>query len=727
VVSQRNPVPPVAPSGPPLRVRFAVILVAIATLLLGGATLVTHHLETRSAEAALLREVDQMADQLAASLALPVWYLDEDQIQDILERALVNRQIREVAVEIRAAGNALRARSRGEDGRLRPVPAEAEPGTDVAAARPIFHDGHLLGQVRATFSRRPMEAALHARIWREAGLILLLDLLLVAGLRLLLWRTVLRPLEEIRRLARAVASGDPGAPVPAGGPFRGEFAEVHQDLFRAWDLLKERYRSLGESEARYRAFFEHGPDGIVVLDPASGRILAFNDQACRQLGYDRETFAGLTLMDVEAAEGPEESRARIRRIMEAGHEDFEARHRTREGRLRDVHVTAQYIRTEGGGIYHCVWRDVTERKALQDRLTQAQKMEGLGRLAGGVAHDMNNVLAAIQGLASVHGPAQPEGSAAARAFATIVKACERGGKTVRSLLAFARKQPEEVREADLNALLQETVQLLERTTLAAVRLRLDLVPGAAPIHGDVNALSLMLMNLCVNAVDAMPGGGDLVLATRLDGAWVEVRVADSGMGMAPEVLARACEPFFTTKPPGKGTGLGLSMAFSTMKAHGGSLEILSEPGRGTEVRLRFPAAGSEASPQPVDPGLPGSGTPLRVLVADDDPLIREATAGMLVALGHAPTLTASGEEALDHLEAGLAPDALVLDLNMPGLGGSATLARVRQRWPDLPVLLASGSLDTFPGEPGPRLVHLPKPFGLRDLDQKLRQLQASGS
>jgi len=325
----------------------------------------------------------------------------------------------------------------------------------------------------------------------------------------------------------------------------------------------------------------------------------------------------------------------------------------------------------------------------------------------------------------VHGPAQPEGSPAGRAFATIVKACERGGKTVRSLLAFARKQPEEVREVDLNALLQDTVQLLERTALASVRLRLDLVPGAASVRGDVNALSLMIMNLCVNAVDAMPGGGDLALATRVEGPWVEVRVVDSGTGMSPEVLARACEPFFTTKPPGKGTGLGLSMAFSTMKAHGGTLDLQSEPGRGTEVRLRFPASGTEASPQPGEAGLPAPGARLRVLVADDDPLIREATAGMLTALGHAPTLAASGEEALDHLEAGLAPDVLVLDQNMPGLGGAATLARIRERWPDLPVLLASGSLEVLRVEAGTRLVHLPKPFGLKDLDQKLRLIPPS--
>ncbi len=703
---------------PSLRTLFLTLIVAGATLLLGGAMGAAAWIESRQARQELAREVDRAAEDLAASLTLPIWYLDEAQIEEILDRRMRGREVQSIRVSLLGVGHPDLVRARGDDA--------ADPGPLLTSERPAVHDGQALATVRVAYTTRPMEAALARRLRIQAATLLALDLLLVLGLQQLLWRTVLRPLAEIRRLARAVGSGDPAAPVPAGGGFRAEFAELHQDLHRAWDLLKARYRSIRMSEERYRTFFERGSDGIVVMDPVTRRFLAFNDQACRQLGYTRDEFAGLSLEDIEAQETAPESEAHIGQIMEAGHETFDTHHRTRDGRIREVQVTAQFIRNEGAGFYHSVWRDVTEQNALRARLAQTQKMESLGRLAGGVAHDMNNVLGAILGLASAQVEILPEDSPSAKAFRTILRACERGGKTVRGLLSFARQQPEEVREVDLNALLDESVQLLERTTLATVRLVRDLEPGLPPVRGDANALSLMIVNLCVNAVDAMPGGGTLTLGTRREGAWALVRVADTGTGMPPEVAARACEPFFTTKAPGKGTGLGLSMAFSTMKAHGGDLEIRSQPGQGTEIRLRFPAGEDAGDGRPGPEASPvGARRRLRVLVADDDDLVREGTGAMLERLGHEAVLAVSGEEALARIREGLKPDLVVLDLNMPGLGGAGTLPLLHGLAPDVPVLLATGSLEAFAmtfDASGPRVRLLPKPYSLQDLDQSLRAL-----
>jgi PAS domain S-box-containing protein len=382
-----------------------------------------------------------------------------------------------------------------------------------------------------------------------------------------------------------------------------------------------------------------------------------------------------------------------------------------------------------------LYEDVTESKAMeqalaksQAQLQQSQKMESLGILAGGLAHDMNNVLAAILGLASANLEAQPAGSRAHRAFATIIQAAERGGKVVQSLLGFARQSPVEVRELDMNGLLREEVRLLERTTLSRVHLEMDLAPDLPAIRGDQSALTNAIMNLCVNAVDAMPENGTLTLRTRvLERGRIEVQVQDNGSGMSQEVLAKALDPFFTTKNPGKGTGLGLSMVYSTVKAHDGKLKIQSEPGRGTCVRMLFPAtvpAAPVAEPAPeARPGRLG----LRVLLVDDDELIQSSMQVLLETLGHGVTAALSGEEALAKLATGFRPDVVLLDMNMPGLGGSGTLPRLRLLCPTLPVLLATGRVDQAAMnliEAHPFVALLSKPFTMRELQKQLQAATA---
>jgi PAS domain S-box-containing protein len=340
-----------------------------------------------------------------------------------------------------------------------------------------------------------------------------------------------------------------------------------------------------------------------------------------------------------------------------------------------------------------------EKARLQAQLLQAQKMESLGTLAGGIAHDMNNVLGAILGLASMglEDPALP--APARTAFGTIMKAAERGGRMVRNLLGFARQTPSEQRVLDVNEVLLEVVRLLECTTLARVRLVQDLADDLRPIQGDGGALAHAFMNLCINAVDAMPDGGTLLLRTRnLEPGRIEVQVADTGCGMTPDVLAKAADPFFTTKGPGKGTGLGLAMVYNLVKIHQGELELRSEPGRGTCVGLRFPACAAGAKcakggTTPAGPRPDSRREGLRVLVVDDDELIQESLGQLLEVLGHTAARAGTGEEALERLAAGLQVDLVVLDLNMPGLGGAGTLPRLRALRPALPVLLATGRTD----------------------------------
>jgi signal transduction histidine kinase len=389
---------------------------------------------------------------------------------------------------------------------------------------------------------------------------------------------------------------------------------------------------------------------------------------------------------------------------------------------------------DGAPLFMGVAHDITGRlqaeeqqRLLQAQLQQTQKMESLGSLAGGVAHDMNNVLGAILGLASASLESQPKDSPTRRALETIVKAAERGGKMVNSLLSFARKNPTEFRRLDVNALLREEIHLLERTTLARIRLVLDLAQDLRPIDGDAGALTHALMNLCVNAVDAMPENGTLTLQTRnLGRDWIEVLVVDTGAGMPKEVLEKALDPFFTTKGQGKGTGLGLSLAHSTVRAHRGQMDIHSEPGQGTRVELRFPVSSSAEQDTVGVPPLsqPASGEQLKVLLVDDDELIQDSIQTILGVMGHVGASARSGEEALNQLEAGYEPDVVILDVNMPGLGGAGTLPRLRAMRPALPVLLATGRADQAALDlvhSDPLVTLLPKPFGMRELKTHLDQ------
>ena len=378
-------------------------------------------------------------------------------------------------------------------------------------------------------------------------------------------------------------------------------------------------------------------------------------------------------------------------------------------------------------------QDITERKRaetegarLQSQLLQANRMESLGSLAGGVAHDMNNVLAAILSLATVHLEIQAPGSPAHQAFDIISQAAARGGVMMKRLLGFARTSPVEVHDLDMNALVRGEIALLERTTLYRVTLAMDLAEELRPIRGDPAALSNALMNLCVNAVDAMPGRGTLTLRTRNLGLdWIEVQVSDTGTGMAREVLAQALDPYFTTKDVGKGTGLGLPLAYSTVRAHGGELEIHSRPGVGTRVKMRFPACAQARPGQAPGAGpAPGPDAPsMAILLVDDDELVRASMSTILEFLGHAARVAPSGEKALAEIEAGYRPDLVILDMNMPGLGGSGTLPRLRTLLPAVPVLLATGradqtALELILAHPGVAL--LSKPYSFDDLRSRLK-------
>jgi PAS domain S-box-containing protein len=408
----------------------------------------------------------------------------------------------------------------------------------------------------------------------------------------------------------------------------------------------------------------------------------------------------------------------------------------RDGRVLHLRSEAQVLRDAQGravriiGIAMDRTRQVeaqAEQRRLQAELQHAEKLESIGSLAGGVAHDMNNVLAAILGLTSALRSALGDEDAQAKPLDTIIRACNRGRDVVKSLLYFARRDLETVGPVSLNIIVEEVVHLLTYTTLKRVRTVTDLQEPLPCIEGDGGALSHALISLCVNAVDAMPEGGTLSLATRMEGETVVLQVQDTGQGMTPEVVRRSVEPFFTTKPVGKGTGLGLAMVYGTVKAHKGTFEIRSEPGQGTAVILGFPAVAgfvAASAPAPAGAGVPAPRS-IRILLVDDDELIRTSVGPMLTALGHEVHLAESGQEALDRLGSGLEVDLVILDQNMPGLNGAQTLARLLELRPDQKVLMATGYSDDSLGPllaGRPRVSSLQKPFSLQEIRAKLEAI-----
>ena len=573
--------------------------------------------------------------------------------------------------------------------------------------------------------------------------------ILVDSTRRFMASRVLSPLHALRDSVRQMADGHLEQEVPV--LCQDELGQLTKSINRMARQLQASFRNqaaqisdLREAQAGLRdsqdfldTIVNNLPLMVFVKDARDLRFVRINRAGEELLGHLQEDLVGKNDRDF---------------FPEAQAASFEAADRAvlSGAQVFDIPVEAIQSRTHGERLLHTlkvpildgqgipvyllgISEDITERqqsrednRKLQAQLYQSQKMEGLGTLAGGVAHDMNNVLGAILGLASAQRRIQPVTSDVHQALETICRAAERGGTLVSSLLRFARQSPAEEREVDLNAIIREEVSLLERTTLAKVSLVVDLMAEPSLILGDARALTHAIMNLCVNAVDAMPAAGTLTLRTRAAAPdWIEVRVEDTGSGMSQEVMDRALDPFFTTKAPGKGTGLGLSLVYSTVKAHRGQMDLQSEPGAGTVISLRFPALRArvpalEAAPRQAKSD--GPGKVLAVLIIDDDELIRKSLATVLQILGHPVTTAACGEEALLLLEGGYLPEVIILDMNMPGLGGVGTLPRLRALLPAVPVLLATGRVDQAALDLSARfdqVTLLSKPFGILDLERHL--------
>jgi PAS domain S-box-containing protein len=520
---------------------------------------------------------------------------------------------------------------------------------------------------------------------------------------------------------------------------RVQSAEGQSTLRREQQRL---HLALQESEERYRKLFEGSPDAVMVIDAETGSIRDVNDAAMALYGYERSAFVTCNVDVLQ-------SQTRRPSLVEyPGYEPqgaapnatvFQRSDKRLDGKAIEVEVNAAHFQLDGRRMTVHVIRDIgdrvraaEEKSRLEAQLRHAQKMEALGRLAGGIAHDFNNLLAVIINYAGFVAdtlgslPEREQVRAARDDIDQILQAGASAASVTRQLLAFSRKEVVKPEALSINTVVLEFEKILRRTVGSEVRIETRLAAVLQSVKLDRGQIEQVIMNLVVNARDAMPSGGKITIATENIGkgaleafathplGTVVLTVSDQGTGMDAATVERIFDPFFTTKGRGAGTGLGLATVRGIVEQAAGTIEVLSNPGTGTEFRMAFPACAEEmCAPISSPPAAlsPASGT---ILVVDDDDAFRRGVHRILTRVGYNLLEARGGAEAVElHAKSSTGVDLLLTDLVMPGMSGEELANALRARQPSLKVIYMTGyaskALAAPAGEEGPASI-LPKPF-----------------
>ncbi|MHB1024264.1 MAG: PAS domain S-box protein [Desulfobacteria bacterium] len=538
-----------------------------------------------------------------------------------------------------------------------------------------------------------------------------------------------------------------GAEIPiadSGAPIKNEAGEITGVVLVFRDQTEEREyrRRIAESETKYRTAFNTSPDAIIITRP-DGWFVDINDGFTRMTGFTHEDVSGKSAREIGLWAVPEERERLVRGLKENGQvENLESVFRCKDGSLKTALLSARFITINNEPHVLSITRDVTRYLEMEDQLRQAQKMETIGKLAGGIAHDFNNLLMVILGYVEL---VLNDLDGSHRHHALLTEVQRAGGRArdiTQQLLVFSRKQILQPVVMNLNESVTNLQKMLGRLIGEDIEVLTSFAGDLGHVQADPGQVEQVLMNLVVNARDAMPQGGRLIIQTanvELDegyardhvgvspGQYVMLAVTDTGCGMEKEIMDRIFDPFFTTKKFGKGTGLGLSTVYGIVSQSGGYVECRSEPGQGTTFRIYLPrtearpARQEEPAPEQVRPG---GGE--HILVAEDEAAVRELIQQMLERLEYRVTLAANGNDALALVtEQGLDPDLVITDVVMPGMSGKELIERLQILRPGQRFLYMSGYTDNVIGDHGvldPDTPFLQKPFtGIRDFAARIEE------
>ncbi len=615
---------------------------------------------------------------------------------------------------------------------------ESERATESAEERIV------IGRVRLGISSERVVAEFR-EIQRDINILTAVVILFGLVLTIPLTRVLTNPLRNLMEAIQATAQGDLSRTVKIGssdeiGELGKSFNRMVVELKTSRDEIEEYSRTLEEkvedrtaelaranesleselrereraeqllraSEEKYRTIFEESKDVIYISAP-EGRFLDINPAGVELFGYSSEDEILQIDMGRDLYVRPEDREEFRRRMKRQGFvKDYELTFRRKDGKQVIVLATANTVHDENGTVvaYRGIMRDVTEQKLLEQQLLQVQKMESIGTLAGGIAHDFNNILGGILGYASLMKTKMTPDHPFFKYVDTIEKGGKRASELTSQLLGFARGGKYDTKPVDLNAIVEETLGIIGRTFEKSIEIETRPQKPLPTVEADAGQMQQVLLNLCVNAADAMADkGGTLTIATSVEmvdeehakrhlnaraGSYLVLSVTDTGTGIDEQTMQRIFEPFFTTKEEGKGTGLGLAMVYGVVKNHGGFVDVSSEPGKGTTFKTYLPSS-EKALEEPPTLSEPQLGENELILVVDDEESMRSFVEETLETHGYRTVLAKDGQEAIDAFRTYNGQIALViLDLVMPTMGGRETFLKLKELNRDVKVMLSTG-------------------------------------
>ncbi|MCX7822069.1 MAG: PAS domain S-box protein [Syntrophobacterales bacterium] len=528
----------------------------------------------------------------------------------------------------------------------------------------------------------------------------------------------------------------------------GEVVAIFEDR----TIQKEAEIRIKESQEKLALLFSTASDAIIVSTANGewGIITEVNDSACRILGYERDELINMRIEDILDPSMKEYHQKAIEALIAEGTDVFETAYVSKSGKSIPLEVSARLFSYRGQRYMISIARDLTEKKEaqaemenLRNQILQAQKLESLGRLASGVAHDFNNMLVVILGYGDLMLERLPPEDPFREMVEEVVKAAKRSAYLTQQLLVFSRKHVLQPEVLNINKVLEDLEKMLIRLIGEDISMKLILSEEIYPVMLDRGLFEQSIVNLVVNARDAMPEGGTIIIETtnvELDesytsshlgvspGEYVLISVTDTGVGMDKEILPKIFDPFFTTKEKGKGTGLGLATVYGFVKQSGGNIQVYSEPGKGTTFKIYLPKAQvvtEEKGEEEVELLVtPSSGK--HIMVVEDDEALRNVFGVLLSNLDYKVTLAGSGDEAISIIEEkGLKPDIVITDVIMPGMSGKELAKRIQHIHPEVKIIYMSGYTDNVIAHHGileQDVVFLQKPFTVKELQNKIKEV-----